>query len=277
MRRLFTWVSVLLLAAGVVVPSATANTTCAAVQTVSVNASEADDISDFLGVTGEARFYQFRVTVGKSYSVIVTTPFDDNDDALASNGVTLTNPDPIADLSDTCFGTIFATNDDAAATDPHVSFSSSRINFIATTAALGGSIGSSDDVFLRVTGFAGRFSFSVTPQMIETTVYGAPYFTAFDFDTFITLQNTTRTGVNATVTFIDVGNPATRFSTTIPVPANGSTVISTRAVAPVATTTQGSVQIAHDGPPGALNVLGVSSSATSGQVFQVPFKQRGIW
>ncbi len=129
-----------------------------------------------------------------------------------------------------------------------------------------------DVVFVHLTGAAScTATAEYTIQVFDTTLFGAPYFTAFDFDTFITIQNTTNTNISATLKFIDLINPAATFTAGVTVPMNRSTVVSTRVTVPVASSTQGAVIISHNGPAGALKALGVASSGTSGQIFQVIF------
>jgi hypothetical protein len=116
-----------------------------------------------------------------------------------------------------------------------------------------------------------QYTYSVS----EITLFGAFYFNAADFDSFITLQNTTNDSVSGTVTLLDVGNPSTAFTSTFTIPANGSIVRSTRTVVGCTATcisNQGSIQVTHDGPPGALNGFVTTSSGSAPLAFSQPLR-----
>jgi hypothetical protein len=109
----------------------------------------------------------------------------------------------------------------------------------------------------------------------ETTLFGAFYFNAADFDSFITLQNTTNATVSGTVTLVDIGNPATRFTSSFTIPAGGTTVRSARTVVGCTATcpsTQGSIEVTHDAPPGALNGFVTTSSGSAIIAFSQPLR-----
>ncbi len=171
------------------------------------------------------RIYVAELTAGRSYSLQVTSP--------EQNGATLAYT---LEPTGTLFGGV-ATTTDTTTTDPQiveVEFMGAHDHGGRRISILVSSSGHFIFTFCNSDSVLGH---ALTIALVETTLFGAPYFTAFDFDTFITLQNTTNLAANATVRFIDVSNPATVFSTNVGVPANGSAVISTRAVVPVASST----------------------------------------
>ncbi len=130
----------------------------------------------------------------------------------------------------------------------------------------------SDTIFVHLTGETTCTATSeYTIQLFETTLFGPLYFNGADFDSFITLQNTTAQTINATLTLTDIGNFAS-FVFNTSVPPNGGTVLSARAVVGCTTTcpsTLGSIRISHDKEFGALNGFVTISSPSS----SIPFSE----
>ncbi len=141
--------------------------------------------------------------------------------------------------------------------------SSYRAVFIAPT---------SDTIFVHLTGETTCTATSeYTIQLFETTLFGPLYFIASDFDTFITLQNTTAQTVSVTLTLVDVGNTVS-FVFNSSVAPNGDTVLAARSVIGCTTTcpsTLGSIRISHDKEFGALNGFVTISSPSS----SIPFSE----
>jgi hypothetical protein len=121
-------------------------------------------------------------------------------------------------------------------------------------------------------------SVSSTPGrvvVVETTLFSPWYFVnaTNGYDGFIEIRNNSSAAVTAVVTvFRNTGTVAGTSSPSIP--ANGTVIVQASSLNPDGF---GSVQIAHNGAPGAISANITTLSAMTGLSFDAPFTPRPSW
>jgi hypothetical protein len=114
----------------------------------------------------------------------------------------------------------------------------------------------------------------LTLRILETTLWCPWFFLDGDYNAFTLLRNTTNAAVDVTVTWRDVnGNAVGTYSGSIP--GNGSLALSARTY--VTGATSGSVEVAHNRSPQAIQGSTTTLSGTTGVGFDAVFTQRQPW
>lgn len=108
----------------------------------------------------------------------------------------------------------------------------------------------------------------------ETTLWGHWFFAGGDYHAFTLLRNTTDAPIAAVITWRDTGG-AVAGTASVVVPPQGIVLRNARDV--VAGTPNGSVEIAHAGPPQSIVGTETMLSATSGLSFDVLLSERRAW
>ena len=212
--------------------------------------------TDALGPTPPAdqNWFRYQVKAGRSYC------------AEVDNGEVETSiRDTVLTVYRTDGTTIVGTNDDI--TDEPAASVLSRFCYIATV--------DEDNlakVTAGVTGVAGTFRI----RIIDTTLFCPWFFSGSSFEAFILVKNTTSTARTASVTLYNpAGAPLGTQTGTVPI--NGSYNLQVSAASTTGfglTSANGGVQIAHNGPPGALIANVTSLSFGSGVSFDTPASPR---
>jgi hypothetical protein len=202
-----------------------------------------------------ARWYRTELFAGRSYCVEVS-----NDAVLEYFGA-----DPKVFVYATDATTQIAVNDDA--TEPE-GYLGSRACWIHTAA--GGSY-----PFIKATTFTtppGTRYFQL--RFVETTLWCPWFFIDGDYNAFTLIRNATNTAVSITVTWRNAAGTAVgTYSGSIP--ADGNLSLSARTYVTGATT--GSIEIAHNGSPDAIQASTTTLSGTTGVGFDAQFGQRRPW
>jgi hypothetical protein len=211
--------------------------------------------TDALGAApADQNWFRYQVKAGRSYCVEV-----DNGEAETSIR------DTVLAVLRADGTTSIGTNDDV--TDEPAASLLSRFCYIATA---------SEDNLAEVTaggtGTAGTFRV----RIVDTTLFCPWFFSGSTFEAFILVKNTTTTARSATVTlYSPTGTIVGTQTGTAPV--NGSYNLQVSAPSPTGfglSSANGGVQIAHNGPPGALIANVTSLSFTSGVSFDTPASPR---
>ena len=211
--------------------------------------------TDALGVApADQNWFRYQVKAGRSYC------------AEVDNGEVETSiRDTVLTVYRTDGTTIVGANDDIA--DEPAASVLSRVCYIATV---------DEDNLAKVTtgatGTAGTFRI----RIVDTTLFCPWFFSGAGFEAFILVKNTTATARQTTVTlYSPAGASLGTQSGTAPV--NGSYNLQVSAASPTGfglASANGGVQIAHNGPPGALIANVTSLSFGSGVSFDTPASPR---
>jgi len=113
-------------------------------------------------------------------------------------------------------------------------------------------------------------------RILDTTLHGPWWFVSSQsgYDAFVELGNTTTIPVSATVTIRSAAG-TTLGTNTLSIPAGGNAALSVaNAFGSTITAGSGSVQVAHDGPPGAIVGNVTTLSAATGLSFDSPMAMR---
>jgi hypothetical protein len=117
-------------------------------------------------------------------------------------------------------------------------------------------------------------------KTINTTLFSPWFFSGGGYEAFILMKNTTNSGITATVTLFTTGGAVQGPPQTAVVPANGSFNLQVSAAPPTGfglASATGSVQIAHNGAPGALVANVTSLNFTAGVSFDTTAGPRPDW
>ena len=255
MKRFITTIAVsLILVMGMVAPAL-------AVPNIAANALEL-----FLGqafwqtIPPGNSWYKANLTAGRSYCVYTWSPWaDPSVSALAldmavyqSDGVTAATDVYTSDIEPRVEGP-GGNNGEQRRIIPSVN-DSYRITVINNAAA----------------------NHTVYVMVVETTLF-APWFfvsPAAGYDGYIEIRNNT---INTLTTVVTAFDPAGGVfgSATIDLPANGNAVITATSLGVISS--YGSVQIAHNGGPGAICANITTLSSITGLSFDSPFTPRMVW
>lgn len=202
-------------------------------------------------------WFSIQPRAGRSYCASVT--FSSQSRFLSG----MTQGDPVVDvfLGD---GTTLVSHNDDIATEPDAELQS-RACFIWPALSAGSG-------FIKATQLS-TTSNTYDVRIIETTMFCPWFFISGDYNAFTLIRNTTDTSVNFTINW---RNPAGAIVGTNSgsVPGNGNVAINARTFVNAATTSNGSVEIVHDGSEDALKASTTTLSATTGLSFDALFEQR---
>jgi len=203
----------------------------------------------------EEKWYVFKLRAGRSYCAEVTT---------GSQELNLT--DPIVAVFQSNGASVIASNDDTS-TEPD-SVTQSRACFVLPSAG-------SEVTYVRVTHLVNA---TRTHQMrlVETTMFCPWFFIAGDYNAFSLIRNTTDTPLNAVVNWRN-GSGAIVGTTNVVIPGNGNVALNANTFVNNATTSTGSIEIAHNGSEDALKAGTTTISPTTGIGFDSLFEQRRPW
>ena len=212
--------------------------------------------TDALGVApADQNWFRYQVKAGRSYC------------AEVDNGEVETSiRDTVLTVYRTDGTTVVGTNDDIA--DEPAASVLSRFCYIATV---------DEDNLAKVTAGATGTAGTFRVRIIDTTLFCPWFFSGSGFEAFILVKNTTSAPRNATVTLYDPAGTTVGTAQTGTAPGNGSYNLQVSAPPPTGfglTSASGGVQIAHNGPPGALIANVTSLSFTSGVSFDTPASPR---
>lgn len=218
---------------------------------------------DFIGASGggsEFSWWKVHLVGGRSYSFSVWAPDTDASEASVSLDLGLFNDN----------GTTPASVVSSTDIEP-------RIDIIGAHAGDQSTIipGSTGTYRIRVRNLTGT-AYKIHLLGIETTLFSPWYFVdvGSGYDGFVEVKNNTSQTIQVTVTAYNnsgssVGTKTTNLS------ANGNTVVTVGAE--FGATGFGSVQIAHNGTPGAVAANITTLSAITGLSFDSPFTPRMSW
>lgn len=124
----------------------------------------------------------------------------------------------------------------------------------------------------------GTSAFNVRMALVETTLFSNWFFLGGDYGAFTLIRNTTGnfTFVSYTVNWRDSAGTIVA-TTTGTLPANGSTVVNARSFPGAVAAVSGTVEIAHNGSPGAIVATTTVLSGTTGLSFDTIFQARPTW
>ena len=117
---------------------------------------------------------------------------------------------------------------------------------------------------------------TVYVMVVETTLFAPWFFVSPDsgYDGYIEMRNNTSNTLTAVVTAFDPAG-GVFGSISINLPANGNAVITATSLGVISS--YGSVQIAHNGGPGAICANITTLSSITGLSFDSPFTPRMVW
>ncbi len=192
--------------------------------------------------------------------------------ALTQGGVLFNTTDGQNDAVVTVYApdatTVYATNDDNLG-EPGA-YKQARACFILPPSLTGGG-------YVKVSG-KGASAFNVRMAIVETTLFSNWFFLGGDYSAFTLIRNTTGnfTSVNYTVNWRNSAGTIVATTSGALVP-NGSAAINARSFAGAVTAGSGTVEIAHDGSPGAIVATTTVLSGTTGLSFDTIFTGRPTW
>jgi hypothetical protein len=212
--------------------------------------------TDALGAApADQNWFRYQVKAGRSYCVEV------------DNGETETSiRDTVLDIFASDGVTSLGHNDDV--TDEPSASLLSRVCYIA---------GVSEDNLAKVTAGATGTNGTFRVRVVDTTFFCPWFFSGSGFEAFVLIKNTTGTARSVTVSLYQPSGAAVGAPLSGTAPVNGSFNIQVSAAPPNGFglgSANGSVQIAHNGPPGGLIANVTSLSFTSGVSFDTPASPR---
>jgi hypothetical protein len=203
----------------------------------------------------EEKWYAFKLRAGRSYCAEVTT---------GNQELNLT--DPIVAVFQADGTSIIASNDDTS-TEPD-SVDQSRACFVLPSAG-------SELTYVRVTHLVNATR-AHQMRLVETTMFCNWFFIAGDYNAFTLIRNTTDSTVTAIVKWRD-GTGAIVGTTIVAIPGNGNLALNANTFVNQATTSTGSIEIAHNGSEEALTASTTTLSPTTGIGFDAGFERRRPW
>jgi hypothetical protein len=230
------------------------NTTAGTAHSIMPNGTAAET---FFSGADQQRWYVFRAIVGRSYCA--ETQGGAFFDTSAGNLDTIVN---VVRADQT---TSIILNDDTVV-EPR-SFRLSRACFIAPASEL---------TYVQITPFTGGDTFNYRVRVAESTLFSNWFFVGGDYNAFSLIRNTTSSTLSYTVNWRNLAGTvvATTSSTLSP---NATAVLNGRDFAGALGAGNGSVEIAHNGPPDAIFATTTVLSATTGLSFDTIFVKRANW
>jgi len=208
--------------------------------------------------TNTQRWYRVGLIAGRSYCVI-TVPTGDGFN------------DTVTDVYSDAVGTVLVSNNDDNFNEP-ISGRHSRNCFIYSAA-------NTSEARLKVTLFSPGDTL-IRFKMVDTALNGPWFFveSATSYNAFIEIGNTTNTAVSVTVTIRNPAGATIGTPQTVAIAGYGNTALNV--VSSFGTTVangSGSVQVAHNGAPGAIVANVTTLSAMTGLSFDAPLTRRQNW
>ncbi len=216
------------------------------------------------GQPASVAWYQFNATANRSYSVEVHDDLDpDNGDFAVSFYAAPVN----------CSSPVASTNyTDTHLTEPAAGPHATRFSFVPTTSG-------AYYVSVQNNGSVGHY---VTVAVTETTLYATNWSTYANLTVYFALQNTTSQCISYTLTLIPVGGSTQNTTSTGTVGTACATSVSEVGINTSSSglniTSQAGVAIlTHNGPPGAIQVSGISANFSTApfSVVPIPTAPRG--
>jgi hypothetical protein len=204
------------------------------------------------------RSVSWNVRTGRSYCVEV-----------GIGDTEINNGNPQITVYEDDFIMVIGSNDNAT-TEPHGN-SGSRFCYIPTASQAGYNVGAISDMS------AGSHQYRV--RVVETTLFSDWFYVGGDYSAYTLIRNTTDTPVAYRVNWRNgsgmvVATTGAGLSTVL---ENGDTFVDARMFPGALAATNGSVEIVHTGPPGAIVASTTVLSATTGLSFDAPFMTRPTW
>jgi hypothetical protein len=231
------------------------NTTCANADFLFMGIGRGQTITN-----GTSRYYKVRVVAGRSYSVYSWAPFQD----VGDGGATI---DHILYEDSAC--TTAASTVSTAAKEP--------------TAVVTGHSGDNDTIIPDFTGTLyirvannDTTSYTIFTAIQETTIFSPWWFVGGAYNAFAELKNATNASIAYTLTARTAGG-GTCGTSSGAILANGNTAINIRTLGTCLASVSGSVDVAFQGPPGAIIGNITTIDGTQGVSFDAPFSPRMPW
>jgi hypothetical protein len=201
------------------------------------------------------RWFDIVPVAGRSYCVEVTTAYTEGE--VGHPAVTVYRPDGT---------TVLAPNQDTTVGEPGA-VNQARACWIQPT-------GAGATALLKVTDSIAAKTVAYDLRAVETTQYCDWFFVAGDYNAFSLLRNTTNASVAVAVTWrgLDgtvVGSLGATLAANATLAVNGRTYVTGA--------TSGSVEVAHDGSPEAIQGSTTTLSGTLGVGFDALFTARRPW
>lgn len=208
--------------------------------------------------TGQ-RWYYVVTTAGRSYC-LETGNVEHMAEAEADEDTVLTAYDSEGSA-------VIAFNDDTV-TEPLVG-SYSRLCYVPSVLQAGVN-------FIKVEPKIGVLTQLVTLRAVETTLFCPWFFIAGDYNAFSLLRNTSDLPLTVYVTWRGLSG-AIAGTTSVSVPANGTSILNARTFVNPGAFSNGSVEVAHAGSPQQIMGSTTTLSGTTGLGFDAMFEQRKPW
>ncbi len=206
------------------------------------------------GAVGQFAYYRYNLVAGRSYRLFCWQAFADGGGACEAFWANTSG----------AILTAFGSN-----TEPIVPGAQSRRSTVFIPTTSGAYLGFLDN---------DNASAATTYMLaIETTLFSPWYFidSGSGYDGFVEIKNNTNSSVDVTVTAYD-STGSVVGTTTETISANGNTFVQIGATFGIAGGF-GSVDLAHNGMPGAVSANITTLSATTGLSFDSPFTPRMSW
>jgi hypothetical protein len=209
---------------------------------------------------GSSRFYKARVVEGRSYSVYSWAPFQDT----GEGGVSIDH-------------VLFS---DSACATPAATVSTTAKEPTVIVLGHGGDNDTiipnfSGTLYIRVDNNE-TTSHSIITAIQETTIFSPWWFVGGAYNAFAELKNATNATIAFTLTARTAGGAVCGTSSGA-IAANGNTAINIRTLGACLASVSGSVDVAFQGPPGAIIGNITTIDGTQGVSFDAPFQPRMPW
>ena len=224
---------------------------------------DGDWANSSIDATNTQRWYRIGLVNGRSYCVI-TVPHPDAADVTR---------DTTTDVYSDGAGTVVVSSNDDNFAEP-VNLFYSRNCFVYTGAT---ALGARLKVALLETPTGSN---PIRFKVVDTALNGPWFFveSAASYNAFIEIGNTTNTAVSVTVTIRNSAGATLGTPQTVAIAAYGNTVLNVvNAFGTTVANASGSVQIAHNGAPGAIVANVTTLSAMTGLSFDAPLTRRQNW
>jgi hypothetical protein len=211
---------------------------------------------------GASRWYDFQVWRNRSYCVEVI------------NGETETDEtDPVVTVHSNGTGTAPVGTNNNINTEPDGAFLS-RVCFQTDDTVV-----NQAEWTLDVKNNApAAVGYQYLVRVVETTLFSSWFFQGGDYNSFVLMRNTTTSAVHFVINWYNPAGTQVGTSGLQTVNANAGVGINSKTFVPMPETNfNGTVEITHDGAPGALVGQMTSLSATTGLGFDAPLFVRDSW
>jgi hypothetical protein len=238
--------------AGVVIGGGGApNTTSGTAVSLMVGQSAVDALLDDVNTE---RWFRYDVRAGRSYCV----------EAAAQPNEHIGTLDPAATVYASNATTVLGSNDTAAGEAPGLT--NARVCYAPTVSEVN---------FVKVTDApAGALAYAV--RVVETTLFSNWFFIGGDYSAYTLIRNTSDVAVTFTVNWRDLAGNLVGIAPGV-LSAHGDMFFDARTVVGLGGAIQGSVEVAHGGPPDAVVGSTTVLSPTTGLSFDAPFQARQPW